>query len=253
MPLDENKPVMGILAGGGYAQYARVPKSHLIRVPAGLDLDVAAAIPEVWLTSFQLINLVGGGIGKGEYALVHAAASGVGTSILQLLKAYEAKAIAVASKEEKLETCKALGAIGGINYKENPEFGDQVMSLTDGHGADLILDCVGASHWEQNEKSLARDGTWVIYGLMGGSAPSSHLGRLLGKRATVTFTTLRTRSNEYKAKLAERFEKEAVPLFEKGVLKPVVNCVMPLSDIKAAHELMETNTTVGKIVLKNDL
>ena len=170
---------MGILAGGGYAQYARIPKNHLIRVPSGLDLEVAAAIPEVWLTSFQLINLVGGGIGKGQYALVHAAASGVGTSILQLMKAYQAKPIAVASTQEKLDTCKQLGAIGGINYKENAEFGDQVMGLTEGHGADLILDCVGASHWEQNEKSLAREGSWVIYGLMGGYQPTSHLGCLL--------------------------------------------------------------------------
>ncbi len=220
---------MGILAGGGYAQYARIPKSHLIRVPKGLELEQAAAIPEVWLTAFQLINLVGGGITEGEYALVHAAASGVGTSILQLVRSYGGKAIAVASKAEKLAYCKDLGAVEGINYKEEPEFGDKVMGVTEGHGADLILDCVGASHWEQNEKSLARDGRWVIYGMMGGYKPKSNLARIMGKRGVISFSTLRNRGNEYKAKLASRFEKEAVPLFEEGKLKPIVHCVMPLS------------------------
>ena len=197
---------MGIIPGGGYGQYATVNKQHLVRVPDGLDLEVAAAIPEVWMTAYQIMNLVGGGVSKNDYVLVHAAVSGVGTSILQLLRTYEAKAIAVASTDEKLEYAKSLGAVGGINYKKDPEFGDRVMSITDGHGADMILDCVGGSHWEQNEKSLARDGTWVNYGMMGGPAANISIGRVFAKRATIKFTSLRTRSVPYRADLAKKFE-----------------------------------------------
>ena len=125
--------------------------------------------------------------------------------------------------------------------------------MTEGHGVDLILDCVGGSHFDQNYLSLAKDAHWVIFGNMGGDHCDLDISKLKKKQATMVFTSMRSKSIKFKGDLASKFEAEIIPLFEKGVLKPIVNCVMPLSEIAAAHKLMETNTTVGKIVLKNDL
>ena len=159
--------VMTIVAGGGNAQYFVSPANLLIPIPSAMSYNEAAAISEVWLTAFQLISYIGK-IQPGQTVLIHAGASGVGTALIQLCKKIGAKAIVTAGSEEKIEYCKSLGAMDGINYKTTPEFSEKVKELTQGAGVDLLLDPVGASHFEQNLASLKIDGTWILYGLMGG-------------------------------------------------------------------------------------
>jgi len=184
--------------------------------------------------------------------LVHAAASGVGTAMIQLIKAAGAKSIAVSSSDSKLQICKDLGADYVINYKTHPDFQHQVMQITQNRGADVIADPVGASNAMRNVASLAVDGKWVLYGSLGGRIIENFdLGALVAKRGILFTTTLKTRSVEYKTELIQKLAKH---FFHSGHgFKPVIEKVLPMSDAKQAHELMESNATIGKILLKYDL
>lgn len=182
---------------------------------------------------------------------MHAGGSGVGTAAVQLVKLAGGKSIVTAGSQEKIDMAVKLGADKGINYKTD-DFAKAVSDWTGGKGVDIILDCVGGSYAMKNVASLALDGRWVLYGLMGGAEVAGPvLGGLLRKRASIRGTTLRSRSDVYKANLVKKFSADCLDKFggEKPQLKPIVDSVMKISDIKAAHEKMESNKNNGKIVL----
>ncbi|CAI2375102.1 unnamed protein product [Moneuplotes crassus] len=248
-----NSRIMALLEGGGYSDIASVHKDHIIPIPENLSFTEAAAIPETWLTSYQLLNLVANAR-KGDYALIHAAASGIGCAAIQICKMQGVKPIAVASSQAKLDHSIELGAVAGINYKETPDFSESVKEYTNGKGTNIILDCIGAQNFDYNVKSAAMDCQWVLYGAMGGvRIQNVNLGPLLAKRIQFLSSTLKSRTNEYKAKLVQKFSEDCIPGFESGELKPIVDSVTTLSKVADAHTRMEANLNIGKIVMVNDL
>ncbi|XP_075057459.1 quinone oxidoreductase PIG3 [Mixophyes fleayi] len=244
--------VMALLSGGGNAEYVAVPACQLMPIPPGMSDTDAAAIPEAWLTAFQLLHFVGK-VQKGETVLIHAGASGVGTAAIQLCRLAGAVPMVTAGSAEKLEIAKKLGAAAGFNYKEE-DFGKKCLEATNNVGADIILDCVGATHWEKNLQCLNTDGRWVVYGLMGsGEVNGDLLAKLLWKRGSILGSLLRSRSSKYKAELVKTFTEHALPHFTPGCLtplQPIVDSVYPLHQIGDAHRRMEDNKNTGKIVLQ---
>ncbi len=240
--------VCALLPGGGYAEYAVVPDALAMPVPENLDLEEAAAIPEVFLTAYQCLSWIGR-LREGETVLIHAGASGVGTAAIQLAREIGARIIVTAGSERKLSVCRDLGADVTINYKDGP-FAPRVRDATDARGVDLILDFVGASYWEQNVSALALDGRLVLISLLGGATVEQvNLGKLLRKRVQLTATTLRARSVEYKADLIRDFADFALPRFADGRLKPVIDRIFSWQEVAEAHQYMEANKNIGKIVL----
>ncbi|KAG8445723.1 hypothetical protein GDO86_010492 [Hymenochirus boettgeri] len=244
--------VMALLGGGGNAQYTTVPAGHLMPIPSGMTATDAAAIPEAWITAFQLLHFVGKAQ-KGETVLIHAGASGVGTAAIQLCRLAGLVPIVTAGSQEKIQIAKKLGAAAGFSYKEE-DFAAKCLEFTNGVGVDVILDCVGATHWEKNLKCLNTDGRWVVYGLMGsGEIHGDFLSTLLWKRGSLLSSLLRSRSIQYKEDLIKAFTEQALPHFALGgpiQLRPVVDSVYPLQQIAHAHQHMEDNKNVGKIVLQ---
>lgn len=246
--IPDGSHVMSLLGSGGYAEYVVVDERLLMRKPDGMDFHTAAAIPETWLTAYQLLHFVGE-VKEGDTVLIHAAGSGVGTAAIQLAVAAGARVIAVAGTSEKLELATSLGAFATANYKEGP-FAPIVKGATDDKGVDLILDCVGASNWAQNAESAAMDARWVLFGLMGGAQPDAPvLANILRKRIRLEGTTLRARSLDYKIRLSNEFASHAIPRFVSGAFRPIIFRVFGLSEAGDAHALMETNVNIGKILL----
>lgn len=243
--------VMALLPGGGYAENVVVDENHVMPIPQSLDFNQGTAIPEAWLTAYQLLHFIGK-VQKGETVLIHGGGSGVGTAAVQLVKLAGAEPIVTAGSAKKIEFAKSLGATEGFNYKEG-EFIDGLMKHTSGKGVNLILDCVGSSFWKQNIAALAMEGRWVLYGLMGGiNVDGPLLAQILGKRASLTGTTLLARSSEYKAELVSEFTKNALPNFSatsNQTLKPIVDKVFDLTKVTDAHLYMESNQSNGKIIL----
>ncbi|GAB0185429.1 quinone oxidoreductase PIG3 [Grus japonensis] len=244
--------VMALLSGGGQAEYVTVPEGYLMPIPNDMTFIQAAAIPEAWLTAFQLLHFVGK-IQKGERVLIHAGASGVGIAAIQLVKLAKAIPIVTAGTQEKLKAAANAGAAAGFNYK-NEDFSEKVLAFTQGSGVDIILDCVGGSHWEKNLNCLSTDGRWIIYGLLsGGEVHGDLLAGLLSKRASIQTSLLRSRDKEYKERLVKAFTEDALPYFSGGTsphLQPVVDSVYPLHEIAEAHRIMEENKNIGKIVIE---
>ncbi|WNC17404.1 NAD(P)H-quinone oxidoreductase [Brevibacillus brevis] len=239
--------VMGLVTGG-YAEYAVIPANRAMRIPDNLGFVEAAAIPEVFLTAYQTLYWIGR-LQEGESVLIHAGASGVGTAAIQLAKRVsKATVIVTAGSEEKLAFCKELGADHGINYKKAP-FEEEVARITDGRGVNLILDFIGASYWKQNIQSACVDGRLVLIGILGGSEIAGvDLFDLMAKRLQVTGTLLTPRSDEYKAALSQELAARILPLFAAGEIRPIVDKAYPLENIREAHERMEANQNIGKIV-----
>lgn len=241
--------VMALLSGGGYAEYCKVHEGNLIPIPKEFSWSQAAAIPEVWLTAYQLIRKIAN-IQQAETVLVHAAASGVGTAAIQMItKIFHGKVIGTAGSNDKCAFVKKLGAAECINYKEE-DFEKVVSTLTNGKGVDIILDCVGGSYWEKNANSVAVDGRWVLYGLLGGGNVNGDLfARLMKKRVRLEATGLRTRSQNYKAELVSNFTSEILPHIENGSLKPIIAKEFSMGQIADAHEFLESNENMGKVIL----
>ncbi|XP_041463513.1 quinone oxidoreductase PIG3-like [Lytechinus variegatus] len=246
--------VMALLPGGGNAQYSTAHEDHLIPVPDHLTFQEAAAIPEVWLTAFQLLYFIAS-LKKGDIVLIHAGGSGVGTAATQLVKEAGGIPIVTAGTEAKLQKARSLGAAEAFNYKE-VDFAEKVLEVTQGKGVNIVLDCVGGSYWEKNVKAMAPDATWVLYGLMGGpKVEGALLGAVLRKRISIRGTTLRPRSDEYKAELIKAFTERALPHFtpsspgEQPHFQPIVDRVFQLEEISAAHQYMDENKTMGKVIL----
>ena len=237
--------VCALLAGGGMAEEVVIDARHVLPVPEGLSLHEAAAIPEVyataWLNIFQL-----GGLKAGEKVLVHAGASGVGSAAIQLCKAFGNPIWVSVGSAERLAYCESLGAAGGVVRSEN-------LEALQGFGPfDVILDPVGASYGPMNLKLLARDGRWVIIGLMGGRTAELDLALMLGKRLQVTGSTLRNRDDGFKAELLRELGQQVWPLFAEGRLKPQLVGSYPVAEAEAAYEELAGNQVSGKLVVVID-
>jgi putative PIG3 family NAD(P)H quinone oxidoreductase len=240
--------VCALLSGGGYAEYVAIPADMAIRIPPSLSFEQAAAIPEVFLTAYQALFWLAR-IKPGEVVLIHAGASGVGTAAIQLARAGGARAIVTASRP-KHPACLGLGAEAAIDYREE-RFDEAAMRLTHRRGVDVVLDFIGADYFERNIESLATDGRLVVLALMGGSRVESvSLRTLFRKRLHLHFSTLRNRSDGYKAELTQSFVDEMLPRFAAGELAPVIDAVYDWSDAEVAQSRMQANLNTGKLVLR---
>ena len=236
-----------LLAGGGYATRVAVPVGQLAPVPPGVDLVTAAALPEVAATVWSNV-FMGAGLQRGETLLVHGGAGGIGTMAIQLAVALGARVATTAGSAEKLQRCAELGAEVLVNYREQ-DFVEVVRQANDGHGADVVLDPIGASYLARNVEVLATGGRLVVIGLQGGARAELDLGRLLRKRAAVLATTLRARPATEKATILAGVVEHVWPLVADGLVKPVVHARLPLDSVREAHRLMEESEHVGKVLL----
>lgn len=238
--------VMGVVGGGAYAERIAVHERQLLPVPDSLPLADAGAVPEVFFTAWDAL-VVQGGLTAGRVALVHAGASGVGTAAIQLCRAMGASVVVTASAG-KLEACRALGADLAVDYASQ-DFAAEAKSFTAGAGVDVVLDVIGGDYLARNLDALRVQGTIVQVGVMGGGEATFPLGALLPKRATIVGTVLRARPLEEKIALTRRFEREVLPWLAVGACRPVIDSRYALADVAAAHERMESNANVGKLVL----
>lgn len=239
--------VCALLSGGGYAQRVAVPAGQLLPVPAGVDLVTAAALPEVVSTVWSNVFMVAG-LRPGETLLVHGGSSGIGTMAIQLAKAVGARVAVTAGGKEKLARCAELGADILIDYREQ-DFVEEIRAATDGAGADVILDIMGAKYLTRNVDALAVNGRLAIIGLQGGVKAELNLAALLAKRAAITATTLRARPLEEKAAIVAAVREHVWPLIAAGRVHPVVHATYPMSEAPEAHRVLETSTHVGKLLL----
>ena len=237
--------VCALLPGGGYAQYAATPAAHCLPIPRGLDMQQAACLPETFFTVWSNV-FMRGRLQAGQRFLVHGGSSGIGTTAIQLAKAFGARVFATAGSAEKCAACLALGAEAVFNYRED----DFVEKMQAFGGADLILDMVGGPYIQRNLKSLADDGTLVQIAFLQGPKAELNLVQLMTRRLTLTGATLRPQSDFAKAQIADQLRAQVWPLIFAGKVKPVMDQEFALADAAAAHARMESSAHIGKIVLK---
>ena len=238
--------VMGIVAGGGYAERVAVHERQAMAVPEALGLDTAGAFPEVFITAWDAL-VRQGGLTSGRWALVHAGASGVGTASIQIAKAIGAR-IAVTASAGKHHVCRALGADTVIDYASE-DFVEAVDDATGGTGVDVVLDVIGGDYLPRNIKCLRINGRIVQVGVMSGAAVPFNPMALMAKRAALIGTTLRARPIEEKIAVTRQFAAEMLPHAATGAIAPVIDSRFALEEAPAAHERMEANLNAGKIVL----
>ena len=239
--------VCALLSGGGYATRVAVPSGQVMPVPDGVDLVTAAALPEVAATVWSNVMMVAG-LRAGDVFLVHGGAGGIGTFAIQLATAVGARVLTTGGSAEKLAFCAGLGADVTIDYR-NQDFVEVVREATDGHGADVILDNMGAAYLARNISALALEGRLVVIGMQGGAKAELDLGKLLGKRAAILATTLRARPGAEKDAIVAAVREHVWPLIEAGTVRPVVDRVLPIADAAEAHRLIESGGAVGKVLL----
>ncbi|WP_296430688.1 NAD(P)H-quinone oxidoreductase [Yoonia sp.] len=237
--------VCALLPGGGYAEYVATPAAHCLPVPRGLSLQQAACLPETFFTVWSNV-FMRGRLQAGQRFLVHGGSSGIGTTAIQLAKAFGARVFATAGSAEKCAACEDLGAEAAFNYRED-DFVEKMQVLG---GADLILDMVGGPYIQRNLKSLADDGILVQIAFLQGPKVELNLVQLMTRRLTVTGSTLRPQSDFAKAQIAEALRAQVWPLISAGKIKPVMDQEFALADAAAAHARMESSAHIGKIVLK---
>ncbi|PZF99766.1 NAD(P)H-quinone oxidoreductase [Micromonospora deserti] len=238
--------VCALLAGGGYAERVAVPAGQLLPVPAGVDLVDAAALPEVACTVWSNVVRLAG-LSAGETLLVHGGGSGIGTFAVQLGVALGATVV-VTARSAKHGRLRELGAAHPVDYREQ-DFVAEVRRVTDGRGADVILDIMGASYLGRNVSALATGGRLVIIGMQGGRKGELDIGALLAKRGTVAATALRSRPLAEKAAIVQGVRAQVWPLVESGTIRPIVDRRLPMTEAAQAHRLVETNDHVGKVLL----
>ena len=239
--------VCALLAGGGYAEKVAVPAGQLLPVPAGVDLRQAAALPEVVCTVWSNVFMVAH-LRPGETLLVHGGSSGIGTMAIQLAKAAGAKVAVTAGTKEKLEYCAELGADVLINYREQ-DFVAEIRQATDGSGADVILDNMGAKYLDRNVQALAVNGRLAIIGMQGGIKSELNIATLLNKRAAISATSLRARPLSEKAAIVAAVREHVWPLLTAGQIRPVVDREVPMPRAPEAHGLVEASGHIGKVLL----
>ncbi len=240
--------VCALANGGGYAEYCAVPAGQALFWPKGYDAVKAAALPEtfftVWANLFQMAGLT-----EGESVLIHGGSSGIGTTAIQLAKAFGATVYATAGSREKCEACEKLGAKRGIDYKTE-DFAEVIKAETGGKGVDAVLDMIGADYLEKNLSILAKDGCLSIIAFLGGNvAEKVNLTPIMVKRLTVTGSTMRPRTADEKQAIRDDLLAEVWPLLEKGEVAPVIHAVLPFAKVAEAHRLMEESNHIGKIIL----
>ncbi|MET9519686.1 NAD(P)H-quinone oxidoreductase [Streptomyces sp. NPDC002994] len=239
--------VCALLTGGGYAEKVVVPAGQLLPVPGGVDLVTAASLPEststVWSNVFMIAHLR-----PGETLLLHGGASGIGTMAVQLAKAVGARVAVTAGSPQKLARCAELGADILIDYREQ-DFVQELRKATDGTGADVILDIIGAKYLDRNVKALAVNGRLAVIGMQGGVKGELNLSALMRKRAAITATTLRARPLGEKAAIVAAVREHVWPLISTGRVRPVVDRVMPMAEAAQAHRALDAGDHVGKILL----
>ena len=240
-------PACALLAGGGGAERVAVPAGQLLPIPAGVDLVTAAALPEVTCTVWANIVMTAG-LRSGEVLLVHGGASGIGTMATQVAAALGATVAVTAGSAAKLERCRELGAKILVNYREQ-DFVAQVRAATAGHGADVILDNMGAMYLARNVEVMATGGRLVVIGLQGGRRAELDLGVLLPKRGSVHATSLRVRSVPEKSAVVAATRENVWPMIESGRVKPIVHAVLPFAEVAEAHRMLEASEHVGKVLL----
>ena len=239
--------VTSLLPGGGYAAYAVAAAPLLMPIPKGLSMVEAAAIPETFMTVWT--NLFErGGCKAGDIVLIHGGTSGIGTTAIQLAKAWGTRVFATAGSEAKARACEALGAVRGIDYKTE-DFVEVIRAATKGYGVDITLDMVAGSYVQRNLDIAAIEGRVVTISLLGGSRAEINVGMILVKRLTLTGSTLRSRTVAQKAAVADAMRRNVWPLIESGKVRPVIFKTFPLGEASEAHRLMETSNHIGKIVL----
>ncbi|MFU8806992.1 MAG: NAD(P)H-quinone oxidoreductase [Bradymonadaceae bacterium] len=243
----EGDRVCALLAGGGYAEYVVVPAAMLLAIPEGMAFNEAAAIPEVFYTAY--LNIFMEAAQKpGEIVLLHAGASGVGTAAIQLCRAFDSPVFATASAP-KLQFLRDMGVQEAID-RENDDFSGIIARHTNKRGVDIILDPVGAAYLQKNIRSLATGGRLVLIGLLSGAETEISLGRILRKRLRIIGSVLRSRSLEEKVRITSEIRRKVWPLFETGRLKPIIDEVFAVDEANIAHDLLQTNATIGKVVLQ---
>ncbi|NKB50394.1 MAG: zinc-binding dehydrogenase [Alphaproteobacteria bacterium] len=242
--------VCALVSGGGYAQYVSVPAVQVLPVPNGFDMITAAGIPETFFTVWANV-FDRGGLTAGESILIHGGSSGIGTTAIQLARAFGATAYVTVGTAEKARFCEELGAAAAINYKQQ-DFVDEIKAATEGAGVDVILDMVGGDYLPRNIRLLRADGRLLQVALMGGVKGELDLGRVMTRRLVVTGSTLRPRSTVFKGEIAQSLRDRVWPLFEAGEISPVIHQTFALNEAAQAHALMETSTHIGKIILTVD-
>lgn len=241
--------VFGIIGGGGQAEYVTVAENHLAAIPANLDWAEAAAVPEVFMTAHDAL-FTQCGLTTGEHVLIHAAGSGVGTAAIQLVKAAGAFAYGTSRTAEKLERAKEFGLIDSVLIADDPmKCVDAAKKWTDGTGVQVVLDLVGAAYLKANLQSLATRGRLIFVGTTSGSKAEIDYSVVMSKRLRIMGTSLRTRPSEEKATATRLFAQHVVPLLASGAVRPVIDRVFQMTEVRAAHERIESNDSFGKVVL----
>ena len=240
--------VCALVSGGGYAQYALAEAAHCLPVPEGLSLAEAAALPEtlftVWHNVFER-----GYVRDGETILVHGGTSGIGTMAILLGKLFELTVIVTCGGADKCARALEIGADHAIDYK-SADFVEEVKRITSGRGVNVVLDMVAGDYVARNMKCLAEDGRHVTIAVQGGATATIPMWQVMARRLTLTGSTLRPRSNQFKALLAQEIERNVWPLVAEGALRPVMDKIFPLAEAAAAHARMEAGGHIGKIVLE---
>ena len=239
--------VMGILGGGGYAQYVKTHGTTVVPAPDSLGLEEAGAIPEAFMTAFDAA-VMQMGLRSGETLLIHAVGSGVGTAALQIAKALGARTLGTSRTPAKLERAAALGLDHAI--PGDADWPERVLEVTGERGVDVILDLVGGPYLEGNQKVVATRGRHVVVGVPGGAVATIDLRAMMSRRATLRGTVLRARPLEEKAALAEAFEERVLPLFLLGQASPVIDRMFSPEEAAEAHRVMEANTNFGKLLIR---
>ena len=239
--------VCALLPGGGYAEFATTHQDHALPIPDGLNMIEAAALCETYFTVWSTV-FMRGRLQAGERFLVHGGSSGIGTTAIQIAKAYGARVFTTAGSAEKCALCEKLGAEAAINYKTH-DYVAEIKHLTEGEGVDLILDMVGGDYIARNIRSLALEGRLVMIAFLGGPKAELNFARIMVKRLEVTGATLRPQSDQAKADIAEALRRQVWPLIDAGRIGPVIDQTFALADAAKAHARLESNGQSGKIVL----
>ncbi|MFM9050017.1 MAG: NAD(P)H-quinone oxidoreductase [Actinomycetota bacterium] len=237
-----------LLSGGGYAERVVVPAGQAMALPPGIGVVEAAGLPEVACTVWSNLAMVAH-LQRGDWLLVHGGGSGIGTMAIQVARALGARVAVTAGSQAKLDACAALGAEVLINYREQ-DFVEAISVETGGRGVDVILDNMGAAYLERNIEALARNGRIVIIGMQGGTRSELDITTLLRRNAAVHATTLRGRPTSEKVEICQEVERHVWPWIGTGIVKPVIDRVMPITDAAAAHHALEAGEVTGKIVLR---
>ncbi|CAN5675852.1 NAD(P)H-quinone oxidoreductase [soil metagenome] len=243
----EGDQVCAVVAGGGYATMAAIPAAVAMPLPPGVELNDAAAVPEVFTTAYDAL-VMQAGLSDGETVLLHGGSSGVGTAGIQLAKRAEADVVVTVGTDEKADACRELGADLVINYRQTDDFAQEIRDRRNS-GVDVLLDIIGGPYLAQNLSVLDAGGRMVTIGLMGGPKAELNMGLLMAKRLTLMGSTLRARPVEQKAVLANRMVAEVWPGFVDGSLVPIIHSRYRLDEVSQAHAEMEASTHVGKILL----